>query len=76
MPRPRLSEALRWQVIGMNNAGLSSREIGRQLGRHHSVIARLVQKYRATNEVKDRPRPGQPRKTSRREDAALLRLVR
>ena len=64
------------KFIGMGNAGLSFREIGRQINRHHSVVARLVQTFGVTNDVRDRPRPGRPRKTSRREDAALLRLVR
>ena len=71
MARRRVPDNLRWQIIGMRNAGLSCREIGRQINRHHSVVARLVQKFGITNEVKDTPRPGRPHKTSRREDAAL-----
>lgn len=76
MARRKLSEATRWQIIGMRNAGMSLRQIGTQIGRHHSIISKLLKKYRATNEVKDLPRPGRPRKTTVREDRALLRLVR
>ena len=55
---------------------MSLRQIGRQLGRNISIISRLLNKYRATNDVKDRPRPGRPYKTTIIEDRALLRLVR
>ena len=57
-------------------ARMSRRQIGRQVGRNMSIISRRLNKYRATNDVKDRPRPGRPRRTTIREDRALLRLVR
>ena len=75
MARRRVSDNLRWQIIGMRNAGLSCRDIGRQINRHHSVVERSVQKFGDTNNVRDRPRLGRARKTSRREDAALSPLV-
>ena len=44
--RQKLCIATRWQIIGMNNAGLSCRiKNGRQLGWNHTVIIRLVRKY-------------------------------
>lgn len=76
MARRRYSEATRWRIIGMKSTGMSCRAIGRQLDINHTVISRLVQKHRQTDHVKDRPRPGQPRKTSRVEDRDLARLVR
>lgn len=60
----------------MRDSGMSCRAIARQLGYHHSVITRLVQKHAQTNDVKDRVRSGRPRATSVREDRALLRHVR
>ena len=71
MARNRLSDATRWQIIGMSNAGLSRREISRR----QSVICRLLNNFQQTNHVQDRARSGRPRTTSRREDGALLRLV-
>ena len=68
MARRRVSDNLRWQIIGMRNAGLSCREIGRQINGHHSLVARLAQKFGVTNDVRDRPRQGRPRKTSRGEE--------
>ena len=55
---------------------MSCRAIARQLGYHHSVIRRLMQKHAKTNDVKDRARSGRPKVTSVREDRALLRHVR
>ena len=55
---------------------MSCRAIARQLGYHHSVITRLVQKHAQTNDIKDRARSGRPKVTSVSEDRALLRHVR
>ena len=56
----------------MKNAGLSCRDIGTRLGVTHTVISRLVQKHGLTGQAKDRPRSGRPRKTSARDDRALV----
>ena len=76
MARLRLSTYERWRIIGMRDSGMSCRAIARQLGYHHSVITRLVQKHAQTHDVKDRARSGRPKVTSVREDRALLRHVR
>ena len=56
--RQDLSIATRMQIIGMNNAGLSGRAIGRQLRWNHIVISHLVRQYQQTNDVKDRTSSG------------------
>ncbi|KAK7098382.1 hypothetical protein V1264_002693 [Littorina saxatilis] len=76
MARRRLSEAIRWQIIGMHATGASFKAIGRQLGYHYTVISGLVRKHRQTGAVKDRPQSGRPRVTSEREDRAFLRIIR
>jgi transposase len=76
MVRRRISEAQRWQIIGMHTTGMSFKAIGRQMGYHYTVISRLVRKHTQTNNVKDLPRSGRPRVTSDRDDRALQRLVR
>lgn len=40
---------------------------------NNSVISRLLARHRHTGTVKDHPRSGQPRKTTRREDHYLNR---
>ncbi|CAC5393085.1 unnamed protein product [Mytilus coruscus] len=76
MVRRRISEAQRWQIIGMRSSGLSYKAIGRQMGYHYTVVSRLVRKHIQTNNVKDLPRFGRPLVTSQREDRALQRLIR
>jgi transposase len=76
MIRRRISEAQRWQIIGMHTTGMSFIAIGRQMGYHYTVVSRLVRKHTQTNNVKDLPRSGRPRVTSDRDDRVLQGLVR
>ena len=75
MVRRRISEAQRWQIIGMDTTGMFFKAIGRQMGYHYTVVSRLVRKHTQTNNVKDLPRSGRPRATSDRDDRALQRLI-
>ena len=76
MVRRRISEAQKWQIIGMHTTGVSFKAIGRQMGYYYSVVSRLVRKHTQTNNVKNLPRSGRPRVTFDRDDRALQRLVR
>ena len=76
MVRRRISEAQRWQIIGMHTTGISFKAIGRQMGYQYTVVRRLVRKHTQTNNVKDLPRSARPRVTSDHDDRALQRLVR
>ena len=76
MPGRRMTDAVKWQIIGFHRAGLSFKEIARRIGRHYSTVSRLVRKHEQTNDVRNRRPSGRPRKTSERDDRRLLRLVR
>jgi hypothetical protein len=76
MVRRRISEAQRWQTIGMHTTGMSFKASGCQMGYHYTVVIRLVRKHTQTNNVKDLPRSGRPQVTSGRDDRPLQRLVR
>lgn len=76
MPGARIPEGEKWQIIGLHRAGLSFKEIARRTGRHYTTISRLVRKHAQTDDVKNRRPSGRPRKTTVREDRALVRLVR
>jgi hypothetical protein len=39
MVRRRISEAQRWQIIGMHTTGMSFKAIGRQMGYHYTVVS-------------------------------------
>ena len=55
---------------------MSLRQIGQRVGHHHSIVSRIVNKHRLTNDVKDCLRSGRSRDTPRREANALGWLVR
>jgi IS30 family transposase len=74
--KANITEAQRWQIIGMHTTGMSFKAIGRQMGYQYTVVSRLVRKHTQTNNVKDLPRSGRSRVTSDRDDRALQRLVR
>ena len=64
----------RWRIIGMWEAGQTQTVIiFRQIGINQSKISRLIAKYRQTNDVTDRPRPGRPRISSAADDRVLVR---
>lgn len=77
MVRRRISEAQRWQIIGMRHTtGMSFKVIGRQIGYHYTVVSWLVGKHTHNNNVKVLPRSDRPRVTSYRDDRALQGFVR
>jgi transposase len=61
----------RWQAVGMHNGGFSHRRVADHFRVNHSIIVRLMQRFRQTGNVTDRPRAGRPRKTTPREDRLI-----
>ena len=76
MVRRRISEAQRWQIIGIHTTWMFFKAIGHQMGYHYYVVSRLVRKHTQTNKVKNLPRSDRSRVKSDRDDMALQRLVR
>lgn len=72
MARRMLTEAERWQIIGMKTGGMSPRAIDVAMNVSHFVVIRLVAKFRKTGDTKDRPRSGRPRKTTAKDDRTLV----
>ena len=75
MARRKLSEAHKKQIVGMNNAGLITRNIAGQLRVNQSIIVRLLQRYRADRTASERQRSVRPRKMDERENRYLRRLA-
>lgn len=67
----RLSKLARLRAIVQIEAGRSYQDIAIEFGVHKSTISRLHHRYAATGSVDDRPRPGQPRVTTERQDRAI-----
>ena len=76
MVRRKLTIPERWQAVGMHNGGFSHRRVADHFRVNHSIIVRLMQRFRQTGNVTDRPRAGIPRKTTPREDRLISRRSR
>jgi hypothetical protein len=64
MVRRKLTIPERWQAAGMHNGGFSHRRVADHFRVNNSIIVRLMQRFRQTGNVTDRPRAGRPRKTA------------
>ena len=66
----------RWQAVGMYTGGFNHRRVADHFKVNHSIIVRLMQRFRQTGNVTDLPRAGRPRKTTPREDRFISRRAR
>ena len=76
MAHRKLSDAERWQAVGMVRGGMSYIKTAERFNVSHSVIVRLKQRVNQTGSVKERQRTGKPLKTTPKEDRLLKRLAR
>jgi transposase len=76
MVRRKLTIPERWQAVGMHNGGFSHRRVADHFRVNHSIIVWLMQRFRQTGNVTDRPRAGRPRKTTPREYRLISRRAR
>jgi transposase len=76
MVRRKLTIPERWQAVGMHNGGLSHIRVADHFRVNHAIIVRLMQRFRQTGYVTDRPRAGRPRKTTPIEDRLISRRAR
>ena len=72
---PRLSNVDRARVIGQLEAGVRQSLVAARFGVSRKTIGKLKQRYRDTNEVKDRPRSGRPRITTAATDHRIEALA-
>ena len=70
----RLAETQRIEIIALHREGMSISELGRRYHVRRATISDLIRRVAATGSYSDRPRPGRPRLSTRRQDQALLRL--
>ena len=72
MVRRKLTIPERWRAVDMHNGGFSHRRVADHFRVvNNSIIVRLMQRYRQTGNVTDRPRAGRPRKSTPREDRLI-----
>lgn len=71
---PRLNENQRLRIVGMLQAGMAQTAVATRFGVHRNTVSALWRRYQQLGNVEDRPHPGRPRVTSRRQDA-YIRVV-
>ena len=69
-----MSEAIKWQIIGMSRCGRSHREIATQLSVSKTCVTNTIKKFHEEGAVSDKPRSGRPRATSVRDDRLIARI--
>ena len=69
MPKTKeLNFEQRIAVRHLRESGLSYREIGKQVGCHHSTTMKIYKKFATTGSVENKERPGHPKKFNERGD--------
>ena len=58
MEQHTLQNKDRWRIMGIRAAGQTQTVIARKIGINQSQVSQLIAKYRQTNDVTDRPQPG------------------
>jgi transposase len=76
MVRRKLAIPERWQAVGMHSGGFSHRRVAYHFRVNHSFIVRLMQRFRQTGNVTDRPHAGRPLKMTTRENRLASRRAR
>lgn len=70
---PRLSAEERNRALGQLEANVDARQVANAFNVHISTIYRLQHRVMVTGTTADRPRPGQPRVTTARQDRHIVR---
>ena len=71
----KLSENMRWRLIGMLEAGMGVNDVADELHVHRSIVHRWKTRHLAGEDLKDCPRSGRPRVTSANQDASIINRV-
>ena len=72
-PYRKTSTELRTRAVVLMEMGVSCREVSRQLNVYVKTVYGIKKRLGGTGSVADRPRSGRPKKTSVRQDRALVR---
>jgi len=73
--RPSLSPTKRAQIVALQRTGLSQVAISHELGISRKAVQVALKKFEATGSYRDAARSGRPRKTSKKDDRVIRRLV-
>lgn len=76
MANGKYSVQLKEKIINDYCNGESVTSIAYKFGIHHSVISRIISRFRSSGSLTTIHRGGRPRKTTNRDDQAIIRLIK
>lgn len=73
--KPSLPATVRAQIVALHEEGYSERQLANKFQCSKKAVHLAIHRYQETGGFNDRPRSGRPRKTSKRDDHAMKRMV-
>ena len=73
---PHLTPTKRAQIVAYHDSGKTVRKISTIVGKSKTTVNNCIKNFKIFHSFKDRAESGRPRKTSKREDCLLFRVVR
>ena len=74
--RHELTECVRGQIVGQIRLGLRQSDVAETFNITQGAVSKICAKFRNSGHVKNFPRSGRPRVTTRREDRQMVRQAR
>lgn len=76
MGNNKYSVQLKQKIVSDYNNGESVTSIAKKFGINHSVISRIISRFRSSGSLAPINKGGRPRKTSKRDDNSIIRLIK
>lgn len=76
MGNNKYSAQFKEKIINDYNIGESVTSIAKKFGMHHSVISRIISRFRSSGSLTSINKGGRPRKTNKWDDQAILRMIK
>ena len=76
MNKKQLSDLEKGKILAYSDCGLSLRDIGKKLGRHHGTIGKFLQQYKKSGNYQRNPGSGRKRSTTALQDQQIVRAAK
>lgn len=73
--RKETSREIRELVVKLYKKNKSLREIGVIVGRAHSTVQSIINRFNTTENIQNKPRTGRPKKLTRRDERSVLMII-
>ena len=76
MNREQENLVQRGRIVGLHEAGMSISAIANEVGMKRDTVSRWIKRWNESGDLRDKPRSGCPRKTTREQDEAIANEAR